>query len=172
MQAAKDSFFMALQARLAALNPARTVMVDGVAVPGILVRENMEPRFTAATPGVFYLDWGDIQIVESTPSMVEVGCEIRYVSAGSSETGVDRGRLLGQMDQELMSICRPSYTRMQDYTQVPSVDLGMGICWSLPQVADVTNENSDLRGGRSAGAWFRERRAQLKVYFFELEAVG
>ena len=167
MQAAKDSFFMALQARLAALNPARTVIVDGVSVPGILVRENMEPRFTAAAPGVFYVEWGEMQMVESTQPLVEMGCEIRYVSAGSSETGVDRGRLLGQMDQELMSICRPPYTRMQDYTQIPSVDLGTGVVWSLPQVADVTNENRDLLGGRGAGAAVRERRAQLKIYFFE-----
>ena len=38
MQAAKDSFFMALRDRLMALNPARTVNLDGVSVPGILVR--------------------------------------------------------------------------------------------------------------------------------------
>ena len=48
MQAAKDSFYMALRERLAALNPARTMVIDGVTVPAIVVRENMEPRFGEA----------------------------------------------------------------------------------------------------------------------------
>ena len=167
MQAAKDSFFMALQARLAALNPARTVMIDGVAVPGIVVRENMEPRFMAAEPEVFYVEWGEVGLAESTQRLVEVGCEIRYASAGSSETGVDRGRAVTEMDQELMSICTPSHTRMQDYTQIPSADLGSGVFWSMPKITDVTNEKRSLVEGKGAGAAVRERRAELRVYFFE-----
>jgi hypothetical protein len=58
MQAAKDSFYMSLRARLAALNPSRTTTIDGATIPGILVRENMEPRFTEAQAGVFYVDYG------------------------------------------------------------------------------------------------------------------
>ncbi len=38
MQAAKDSFYMALRARLAALNPARSMVMDGLTVPAIVVR--------------------------------------------------------------------------------------------------------------------------------------
>ncbi len=166
MQAAKDSFFMALQARLAALNPGRTVMIDGVPVPGIVVRENMEPRFTAPEPGVFYVDWGEIRMAESTEPL-EIGCEIRYASAGVSETGVDRGRAITEMDQELMSICTPPHTRMQDYTQIPSLDLGSGVFWSMPKIEDVTKENRSLLEGRGAGGAVRERRAEMKVYFFE-----
>ena len=37
MQFAKDSFFLALQQRLAALNSARTVTLNGATVPAILV---------------------------------------------------------------------------------------------------------------------------------------
>ncbi len=55
MQAAKDSFYMALRERLKALNPARTMVIDGVTVPAIMVRENMEPRFGEAQPGAFYV---------------------------------------------------------------------------------------------------------------------
>jgi len=39
MQAAKDSFYMTLRERLTALNPARTMVIDGVTVPAIVVRE-------------------------------------------------------------------------------------------------------------------------------------
>jgi hypothetical protein len=56
MQAAKDSFYMALRARLTSLNATRTMVIDGVTVPGIVVRENMEPRFDEAQPGAFYVN--------------------------------------------------------------------------------------------------------------------
>ena len=126
MQAAKDSFYMALRARLAALNPARTLVIDGVTVPAIVVRENMEPRFGEAQPGVFYLDFGDILIAESTRPMLGVDCHIWYASEGSGGTGVDRGRMLAEMDAELLGICDPPHTEMLDYSQTPSADLGSG----------------------------------------------
>ncbi len=43
MQFAKDSFFLALQSRLAGLNPARTVTINGATVPAVLVVENLPP---------------------------------------------------------------------------------------------------------------------------------
>ena len=39
MQNAKDSFYMALRTRLAAINPERTVLLRGTIRPGILVEE-------------------------------------------------------------------------------------------------------------------------------------
>lgn len=165
MQAAKDSFFMALQQRLAALNPGRTVVIDGATVPGIVVRENMEPRFTAAQAGVFYLDWGEAEMSESE-RLLGIACEIWYASVGSSATGVDRGRQLAEMDQELLSMCAPPHTEMRDYSQVPSVDLGTAVFWSMPQVANVQSENRNLLKGRAGGLVRLERKAQLKLYFF------
>ena len=100
MQAAKDSFYMALRARLAALNPARTVTIDGVTGPGILVRENLEPRFNEAQAGVFYVDFGELLIAESTRPMLGMDCQIWYASEGTAGgTGVDRGRMLAEMDK-------------------------------------------------------------------------
>src|ERR1700687_3603013 len=98
MQAAKDSFYMALRERLTALNPARTMVIDGVTVPAIVVRENMEPRFGEAQPGAFYVDFGEILIAESTRPMLGVDCHIWYASEGSGGTGVDRGRVRAEMD--------------------------------------------------------------------------
>ena len=40
MQNAKDTFYMTLRDRLAAVNPARTMVVRGVTRPGSLVEEN------------------------------------------------------------------------------------------------------------------------------------
>ncbi len=40
MQFAKDSFYIALRDRLAVLNPARTVYLDGVTRPAVIVAEN------------------------------------------------------------------------------------------------------------------------------------
>jgi hypothetical protein len=39
MQNAKDSFYIALRTRLAALNPERTILLRGTKRPGILVEE-------------------------------------------------------------------------------------------------------------------------------------
>ncbi len=92
MQAAKDSFYMALRSRLNALNPARTTAIDDVIVPAILVRENMEPRVNEAQAGVFYVDFGDLLIAESTRPMLGIDCGIWYASEGTAGgTGVDRG---------------------------------------------------------------------------------
>jgi len=88
MQAAKDSFYVALRGRLAALNAARTMVIDGVTVPAIVVRENVEPRFGEAQAGAFYVDFGEILIAESTRPMLGIDCHIWYGSEGSGVRGL------------------------------------------------------------------------------------
>ncbi len=166
MQAAKDSFYLALRARLAALNPARTVVIDGVTLPAILVRENMEPRFNQALPGVFYLDFGDILIAESTRPMLGIDCHVGYASEGSGPTGVDRGRVLAEMDVELVRICDPPHTEMIDYSQTPVVDLGSGIFWTTPELGNAPGSVAVDAQQWSAGAGRVARYAQLRIYFF------
>lgn len=172
MQAAKDSFYVALRERLAALNPARTIVIDGVTVPAIVVRENMEPRFGEAQPGVFYVDFGDLLIAESTRPMLGTDCHIWYASEGSGGTGVDRGRMLAEMDGELLKICEPPHTRMRDYSQTPSADLGSGVFWTVPEMGNAPGDTSIQKQQWSAGTARVERYAQLRVYFFlpEVEA--
>jgi hypothetical protein len=172
MQAAKDSFYMALRARLAALNPARTMMIDGVTLPAIVVRENMEPRFDEAQAGAFYVDWGEILIAESSRPMLGMDCGIWYASEGSGGTGVDRGRVLAEMDVELLSICNPPHTEMLDYSQTPAVDLGAGIFWTMPELGVAPGNTPIPKQQWSAESGRIARYAQLKVYFFlpEVEA--
>jgi hypothetical protein len=167
MQAAKDSFYMALRSRLASLNPARTMVIDGVTVPAIVVRENMEPRFGEAQAGIFYLDFGEILIAESTRPMLGLDCRIWYASEGSSGgSGVDRGRMLAEMDVELLGICDPPHTGMQDYSQTPSADLGSGIFWTVPVLGNAPGGGAIQKQQRSAGAARVDRYAQLRIYFF------
>src|SRR5580692_1250420 len=56
MQFAKDSFFLALQQRLAGLNPARTVTVNGATVPAVLVAENLPPASAEPLPNAFDIE--------------------------------------------------------------------------------------------------------------------
>jgi len=170
MQAAKDSFYIAVRQRLAALNPGRTMVIDGVTVPAILVRENAEPRFGEGQTGVFYLDFGDVLIAESSRPMLGVDCHIWYASEGSGGTGVDRGRELAEMDTELLRICDPPHAGMRDYSQVPSVDLGSGVFWTTPELGNAPGAMPIQKEQWSAGAARVERFAQLRVYFFLPEA--
>ena len=171
MQAAKDSFYMALRDRLAALNPSRTVVVDGVAVPAILVRENLEPQFAEARPEIFYIEFGDVIVEGGTHPILKMNCRIGYASEGACVAGVDRGRELAQMDSELLRICDPPHTGMRDYSQAPSLALGSGVFWTVP---DLKSAPGDVAGKqqRAAGAARAARSAELTVYFFlpEVEA--
>ena len=98
-------------------------MVDGETKPGIVVRENAEPQCAAVRPEVFYIDWGEVQIAESTRPILSLECEISYATEGSSESSVDRGRAVAEMDEELIKICMPPHTPMMDYRPSPSVGL-------------------------------------------------
>src|SRR5580704_16883528 len=134
MQFAKDSFYMTLQSRLAALNPARTVTLNGAQRPAMIVMENEYPNAAQRLANAFYLEWGSAKTLgsEATP-LVLLACSIVYYAAGSLQSGMDRGRTLGQLDSELLSICRPAFTEKRDYSQSPSADLGTGVFWALPE---------------------------------------
>jgi len=139
MQSAKDSFYVALRDRLAALNPQRTVTVNGVTRPAVLVVENESITAAGPLPEAFYLGWGNAQPVAATlngqPPLLALECTVSYWTGGSAEMqGVDRGRTLAQLDYELLTICTPPSTPMCDYTQTPPAPLGANVLWTLPQL--------------------------------------
>ena len=104
MQNARDTFYVALRDRLAALNPARTMVLRGVARPGALVEEN--ELVSASLPAdVFCLHWTTLSVdAKGALPLVTMECAIRYATDGSSGNGgMDRGRLLAAMDAELLS---------------------------------------------------------------------
>ena len=168
MQFAKDSFFLTLQQRLAGLNPARTVTVNGATVPAVVVVENLPPTSAEPQPNVFYIEWGTANVVEGHAGngvLMSLECGISYYTFGTVASMVDRGRVLGELDDELLGICQPPNTEKMDYTQSPAADLGTKVFWSEPAfeenkqngVEDVAEKHAD---GRIA------RQARLKIFFF------
>lgn len=65
MQNAKDTFYLTLRDRLAALNPGRTVQVRGALRPAIVVAENELEQDDAALLEAFVLTW-KITTIDST----------------------------------------------------------------------------------------------------------
>ena len=61
MQNAKDTFYVTLRDRLAAVNPARTMVLRGVTRPGVLVEEN-ELASACGPVNVFCLRWTGLSV--------------------------------------------------------------------------------------------------------------
>lgn len=104
MQNAKDTFYVTLQGRLAAVNPARTMVLRGVMRPGVLVEEN-ELASAYEPVDVFCLRWTGVRVdTQGALPLVTMSCEIRYATDGNAGNGgMDRGRLLAGMDAELVA---------------------------------------------------------------------
>ncbi len=161
MQFAKDSFSMALRQRLAGLNPARMVRVSGALRPAVVVLENEMATAAELLTECFYLEWGALRPGNSdtgrTP-MCSMDCSIRYRTRGSVESGVDRGRTLGELDRELFAICQPVSTKKMDFSCAPNADLGSGVAWTLP-VIEMAESASEEHG-------MVEHKAVVSVFFF------
>jgi hypothetical protein len=182
MQFAKDSFFLALQQRLAGLNPARTVTINGATVPAVVVVENLPPASAEPQPNAFYIEWGSAAVVNGgagDAAVMSLECVISYYTLGTVQSMVDRGRVLGQLDNELLAICQPTNTEKYDYTQSPSTDLGTRVFWNQPTFQEATTsgveDNTAAYQGRAVRrAMYEqahqdgrvERRAELAIFFF------
>jgi hypothetical protein len=183
MQFAKDSFFLALQQRLAGLNPARTVTINGATAPAVVVVENLPPSWAEPQPNTFYIEWGAAAVVEGhagNGALMSLECVISYYTLGTVASMVDRGRVLGQLDDELLGICQPPNTEKMDYTQAPAADLGTKVFWSQPVFEEGTgtgqfwgrvSSSGDAKNGLTDQAEGHqdqraERKAQLTIYFF------
>ena len=120
MQNAKDSFYMALRNRLVAVNPERTIMLRGAMRPGILVEEAEAP-FNQLPTDVFVLRWLGMGVeVDLASTMAAEECEILYQTCGCQTFGgLDRGRALSEMNEELVAILQPFWTPKLSYTATP-----------------------------------------------------
>ena len=104
MQNARDTFYVALRDRLAAVNPARTMVLRGVTRPGVLVEEN-ELASAVRLANVFCMRWTGLSVnSQGALPLVAMSCEIQYATDGDAGNGgMDRGRLLSGMDAELVA---------------------------------------------------------------------
>lgn len=132
MQNAKDTFYTTLQARLAAVNPARTIVVRGVTRPAVLVEENELPSDTVPVDA-FRLRWTALKVdTQAALPLVTMSCEIRYATDGNAGNGgMDRGRLLAAMDAELATAVAsaPRYAAKMSYLTTPPTTLATNVFW-------------------------------------------
>jgi hypothetical protein len=136
MQNAKDTFYITLRNRLATVNPERIMTLRGLPRPGILVEEAEAP--SAQLPlDVFVLRWTKLAADSEIPStLAAMTCEIHYATAGTRDNmGLDRGRALEAMDDELLRMLSPASAPKMNYTQDPAVQMGTSIFWSQPLFA-------------------------------------
>ncbi len=145
MQNAKDSFYMALRTRLASVNPQRTILLRGVVRPGILVEEAEAP-FSQLPNDVFVLRWlGMAADLDLASTMVAEQCEVMYQTCGTqSFGGLDRGRTLSQMDEELMEMLQPFHTAKLNYAATPPATMLTQVFWEEPAFSPVVSQRDRL----------------------------
>ena len=139
MQNAKDSFYVALRTRLVAINPARTILLRTAVRPGILVEEAEAP-FSQLPTDVYVLRWLGLGVEQDLPSaMVGAECAILYSTLGTqSFGGLDRGRLLSEMDEEVAAILTPFWTPKMNYLATPAVTMLTKVFWDEPVFGQIT----------------------------------
>lgn len=135
MQNAKDSFYLYVRGQLATINPERTVAVRDALRPAVIAVEN-ELDDAANTPvDTFLLQWTDRRTDLTEPLPLDSAtCRIRYRTRGTAElNGMDRGRVLAAMDNELNHMLLPGRAANQDYTGSAPVLLQTNVFWSAPE---------------------------------------
>lgn len=157
MQNAKDSFYVALRTRLAALNPNRTILLRGAVRPGILVEEAEAP-FGQLPDDAFVLRWLGLGTDLDLPTtMAAEECEILYQTCGTQAFGgLDRGRLLSEMDEELVALLQPFFTRKVNYMVQPPAAMVTNLFWDEPLFAPVVLQRDRL-----------SRSAKVLVYSYQ-----
>jgi hypothetical protein len=165
MQNARDTFYITLRDRIAALNPARTMVLRGVTRPGVLVEEN--ELVSAYQPvDAFCLHWAGLNVdpLGSLP-LVSMVCEIQYATGGDSDNGgMDRGRLLSAMDGELaaaltmspQNVPKANYVASAGGSGLAPVTMATNVFWG-----DVSFGTSVVNGERL------ERVATVEVFSYQ-----
>lgn len=160
MQSAKDTFYITLRDRLAAINPSRTIALRGAVRTAVVVAEN---ELVAATnpSEAFVLTWLDLAIDSSEPLPLHtLLCEIAYATRGTAEnSGMDRGRVLDAMDGELRTILQPASAVKQGFDTIPAATHGTNIFWSEPGFGKTVTKDGQIA-----------RTAQVSV--FALQEAG
>src|SRR5208337_481107 len=157
MQNAKDTFYMALRARRAAINPERTILLRGAVRPGILAEEAEAP-FSQLPNDVFVLRWLGLGVdFDLGSTMVAEQCEVIYQTCGTqSFGGLDRGRSLSEMDEELTAMAQPFHTSKLNYTATPPAAMLTQVFWDEPGFTPIVAQRDQL-----------SRSAKVMVYSYQ-----
>lgn len=159
MQHAKDSFYVALRDRLAAINPARSVLLNGSERAAVIVGENECPTSAPPLPNAYHLRWGGSRVVKGAERarrpLMALECAISYAAVGSGDTAMDRGRTLAELDLELLEMCTPPRVQKSDFTWTPPAMMGTMVFWGTPEFGEVEAAGEQMR-----------RNARLTIFFF------
>lgn len=157
MQNAKDSFYMALRTRLVVINPLRTILLRGAVRPGILVEEAEAP-FSQPLNDVFIFRWLGLGVdLDLGSTMAAEQCEIIYQTCGTqSFGGLDRGRLLSKMDEELLAMAQPFYTPKLNYATTLPEPMLTKVFWGEPGFGPIITQRDLL-----------SRSAKIIVYSYQ-----
>lgn len=148
---------MALRTRLVAANAARTILLRGAERPGILV-EDAEAPLAQLPSDVFILRWLGLGVdLDLGSTMIALQCEILYQTCGTqSFGGLDRGRQLSVMDEELITVLQPFYTPKLDYTATPAAAMLTRVFWDEPTFGPINVQRDRL-----------SRSAKVVVYSYQ-----
>lgn len=157
MQNAKDSFYMALRTRLVTINPERTILLRGTTRPGIVVEEAEAP-FSQLPSDIFVLRWLGLGVdTDLAATMAAEECEILYQTCGTqSFGGLDRGRSLSAMDEELLSMLQPFFTPKLNFTATPPAAMLTNVFWDEPGFSALVTQRDLL-----------SRSAKVMVYSYQ-----
>ena len=131
MENTRNSFYLSLRDTLMVLNPLRVFVLRGVQRPGIMVEEN-ESMVAIAVPDVFVLRWAELSVDDqhALPLAQQV-CEILYWTEGTSTNGgLDRGRSLAAMDEELTQLLKTRNAATANYAVSPPAPLATRLFWN------------------------------------------
>jgi hypothetical protein len=155
MQAAKDTFLKTLAARLATVNAARTIVMDGCARAAV-IDESDETALPPAGSDCFVLSWGEAGYAAMNSTLMYLDCTLSYASKGTDAMlRTDRGRTVGAMCGELLQICQPRIAAKMDYTNSTPKALGTQMFWTLP-----------VMGAEKDSSGVLTRTAKLRIFFF------
>jgi hypothetical protein len=86
------------------------------------------------------LRWLGLGVDQDLPSaMVAEECEVLYSTLGTqSFGGLDRGRALSQMDEELVAMLMPYWTPKLNYTAQPAEAMLTNVFWDEPVFGQAT----------------------------------
>ncbi len=145
MENAKDTFYVTLRNRLAALNPSRVMILRGVQRPGMLVEE-AEAVVPQMPSDAFVLRWTGLNIDTQLPlHLAQMTCEIHYTTGGTqTNAGLDRGRVLEEMDAELLAILKPSCAQKMNFLQTPTAAMTTQVFWGEAQLGSLTTQRERL----------------------------
>ncbi|SNS33224.1 hypothetical protein SAMN05421770_101536 [Granulicella rosea] len=160
MQDARDTFYAMLRDRIAAGNPARTVVVRGATRPGVVVVENELPAASVdglSLTDVFCLRWTALRVEAGALPLAAMTCEVRYGTDGTTgAAGMDRGRALAAMDAELAFALQTEPQSAPKLSFVTGVVRGTNVFWSDPLFGPVATHGERL-----------ERVATVEVYSYQ-----